>query len=486
MKKHVRLMICILMSVMVLVACGQKTPKVDQNQPEVEFTDREKLDMGFLQVYIPKTWQYDKEKMQKTDSFSVVTFFDGEQADSSTSTVKVEATKEDTYQFRSKLFTNAVDLKDYADGKVKTTAIGNAEYVNLPEKYGQTLYMYRHTPSGISYTISVKGEKDNDVIQELFEGIIVDLKDTGNKEAPWPWDGQAIAPEVEKQMVGTYTISPKFIPFDEPETNFHSTDHRFMKYENQLFLLFQHDLHTYEWKEKGLKHVSTLELDDEYEYVSLGKDGMLYLSQGVFEVIGVKDGKKALQTTVKGDLAMHPSGDWGISFWNSTDPQKVTNQNGNLTAEPWILTGLNDDANRQGPFSSIDNVEITQQYIMVAGKIADEDDATKIIVYSHDGNPLFTLGGGGSQHDDLLGFITGMAETENGFVAIDGNMREIQFWTKDGTHIGSIDSDDLFGTNYPWLEDMQRLEDGEILVMLTQKREDHSAEEVLLFSFTGF
>lgn len=55
-----------------------------------------------------------------------------------------------------------------------------------------------------------------------------------------------------------------------------------------------------------------------------------------------------------------------------------------------------------------------------------------------------------------------MAETENGFVAADGNMREIQFWAKDGTHIGAISTDDIFGVGYPWLEDMQLLDDGSL------------------------
>ena len=78
---------------------------------------------------------------------------------------------------------------------------------------------------------------------------------------------------------------------------------------------------------------------------------------------------------------------------------------------------------------------------------------------------------------DKLGSITGMAETENGFVATDGNMREIQFWAKDGTHIGAISTDDIFGVSYPWLEDMQLLDDGSLLIMVTQERDDGSANE---------
>ena len=52
-------------------------------------------------------------------------------------------------------------------------------------------------------------------------------------------------------------------------------------------------------------------------------------------------------------------------------------QGGNLTAEPWILTGLNKDDERKGPFSMIDDVQITDSHIMVAGSMAVEDEGTK-------------------------------------------------------------------------------------------------------------
>lgn len=169
-----------------------------------------------------------------------------------------------------------------------------------------------------------------------------------------------------------------------------------------------------------------------------------------------------------------------------TTAQKIANQGGNLTAEPWILTGLNNDEERKGLFSMIDDVQITNSHIMVAGSMAVEDEGTKIVVYDYDGNQLLKLGGEDISSPDKLGSITGMAETENGFVAADGNMREIQFWAKDGTHVGAISTEDIFGVSYPWLEDMQLLDDGSLLIMLTQERDDGSANELMFFRLTGF
>ena len=199
-------------------------------------------------------------------------------------------------------------------------------------------------------------------------------------------------------MVGSYTIVPEYIPFKEAQGVMQIMEHQFVKQGDQVFHLLGNKLDTYKYSESGLEFVSSMELENDCEYMSADSSGMLYLSPGIQEVIGVKDGKKALQTTVTGDLNMHPSGEWGISFWVNSDTQKISNQGGNLTAEPWILTGLNNAAE----------------------------------------------------------------------------------------HIGAISTEDIFGVGYPWLEDMQLLDDGSLLILLTQKRNDESANELMFFRLTGF
>ena len=375
----------------------------------------------------------------------------------------------------------------YAEGKMDTVTIENAEYTAMPESNSiEKTYMYRYEQSGTSYDIRVRGQEIDDSDKELLEGIVLKLEDEGNKDAPWPWEGEPLEPVLAEQMVGSYTIVPEYIPFKEAQGVMQIMDHQFVKQGNQVFHLLENKLDTYEYSESGLEFVSSMELDDDFEYLSGDSSGMLYLSPGIGDVIGVKDGEKALQTTVDGDLNMHPSGEWGISFWVNSDTQKIANQGGNLTAEPWILTGLNKDEERKGLFSMIDDVQITNSHIMVAGSMAAEDEGTKIVVYDYDGNQLLKLGGEDISSPDKLGSITGMAETENGFVAADGNMREIQFWAKDGTHVGAISTEDIFGVSYPWLEDMQLLDDGSLLIMLTQERDDGSANELMFFRLTGF
>ena len=49
-----------------------------------------------------------------------------------------------------------------------------------------------------------------------------------------------------------------------------------------------------------------------------------------------------------------------------------------------------------------------------------------------------------------------------------------------------LGGDDIFGVSYPWLEDMQLLDDGSLLIMVTQERDDGSANEFNVFLLPAF
>lgn len=489
-------MIIVVVCALIMTACGtnstsENTEKNGANAQnkisEEQFKGRENIDLKFFKIYYPKSWNYDKENMQKENEFARATFYDGEERDNSLHEITISATSESAYSFREDLDAYGINLKDYKEGKLEELLIGNTEYTVIPVNNSKNIiYRYRHETSGVSYMVNISKGDNDDSVKELLEGVWLETKDEGKKDSPWPWEGEAFKPTLKEEMVGSYTIVPEYIPFEEPQGIFKTMENKFYKKGNKLYHLLENKLDTYEYSSDKIKFISTMELEDDYEYISADPEGMLYLSQGISEIIGVKDGKKSLQTTVTGDLAMHPSGEWGISFWVNSDTQKITKQDGNLKAEPWILTDLNDDSARKGEFSMIDNVEVSEQHIIVAGNVVAEDDNKKIIVYDLDGNKQLEMGGKEISDPDKLGSITGMAETENGFVAIDGNMRTIQFWNKEGVHVGAIDTEDIFGMGYSWLEDMQLLDDGSILIMATQKRNDESANELMMFRLTGF
>ena len=49
-----------------------------------------------------------------------------------------------------------------------------------------------------------------------------------------------------------------------------------------------------------------------------------------------------------------------------------------------------------------------------------------------------------------------------------------------------LGGDDIFGVSYPWLEDMQLLDDGSLLIMVRQERDDGSANELMFFCCLHF
>lgn len=463
-----------------------KAPEPESSElgsSETDLGDRESIDLGKFKVAYPEGWYFDEDNVSKEDSWANIMFYDAEDKDDAETRVYMSATEEDAYSYRRDVYAYA-DIRDFAEGKLETQPVGGADFTYIEK---DNFLIYRHEPMGVTYKLDFVGDKDAENVKALLEGVQLNLEDGDNVEAPWPWDGEPFKPALTPQMVGTFTVTPEAVPFEESRWVMDIMDHRFYKLGNQVFHLLDDTLDTYEYSESGLKFQSSMTLDKDCEYISSDGKEILYLSPGIGEVFGVKDGQKVLMTTVKGDLAMHPSGAWGLTFWVNSDTQKVTVTDGVMSAEPWILTGLNKAEERKGPFSMISNIEITEEHIMVAGKMDKDGESREMIaVYDLDGNQLYELGGAAYNEPDGLGSITAMAETANGFVATDGNMRKLLFWTKDGKHIGRIDTEDIFGTDYPWLEDMQLLEDGSLLVMLTQKRDDESSDELMLFKLTGF
>ena len=77
MKKKLWCVLCIMICMMMIAACGQKkNPEKKKSekaeQEETEFKDRESLKLSLFTVYYPKAWNYDKENMKKDEEYSYV------------------------------------------------------------------------------------------------------------------------------------------------------------------------------------------------------------------------------------------------------------------------------------------------------------------------------------------------------------------------------------------------------------------------------
>ena len=443
------------------------------------------IDVTLFKLNLPDDWSYDPNDISDYEYTCSVSVFEGADKDNSQNDFTIKANEESSYSFRKYLQTSDIDLHDYADGTIEKTTIGDVDYIRTTDNFDRIYYIYRHEPSGVTYKVIISGE-ENDSVKNVFNNLELKLEDTGNVEAPYPWDGTPYTPNLQSVTVGDYTITPEYIPFNVSQAGFEIMYHRFALSGDLMYHQLYNTLETYEYTGNSLNLLSSDIMDEKGNDLSADTNGKLYVSLSAKKGIVIKDEQTTAKHDISGNLTMHPSGAWGLAYSYSNDTEKITFQDGNILKEPWILTSMDDDEARTGIFKQVSLIEIGNEHIMVYGCLVGDDAPYKIAVYDQDGNQQLLLGRDPSDDSASFGYITGVAETANGYIATDGNARILYFWSKDGTLLGKIQCSDIFGTRYPWLEDIKVADDGSAMLLMTQKREDESASELMVFRLTGF
>ena len=336
-------------------------------------------------------------------------------------------------------------------------------------------------------------QKIGDNLQAILDSIAYTLPQVSppNVDPPLPEDGERYVPSPKAMPLGDKTLTAEWLKTDQSIILDSIFSNSILHMDNRLYALAGTTLHAYTLENGALSPAPDypgggMQLPDKYEYLSAGKDGILYASQGMFNILAIRDDAVIKTNQVSGDLVTHPSGDWGLTFWANADPMHITSDaEGNLTKKPWVLSGLSDSAARKGRFSMISCVAISPDRIYVAGTDALEGDAQRVAVYDLDGEELFTFGGADWTADDAFGSVTGIIQTGDSILVMDGNYRTFKLFDLQGSFLGKADSDDLLGTDYPWLTSIVPYEGGAI-VAASQSRADGSGDELLLFSIQGF
>ncbi len=179
----VSMMACTLL----LLPFGQKQAVAETKEEPVEekFQNRKQVDLELFQVYYPETWKYDEENIYNEEDYANVLFFDGETRDDSTYEVLISGESETAYSYRKSLDAYGVELRDFAEGNMEKSVIGNEEFTIIPQNdSGSYFYLYRHEPSGISYTVRINSGQEDEKVRELLEGMVLKLKDEGKKDSP--------------------------------------------------------------------------------------------------------------------------------------------------------------------------------------------------------------------------------------------------------------------------------------------------------------
>ncbi len=388
--------------------------------------------------------------------------------------VEIEAYTEDAEDFRGTLHANGIDLKAYVDGTCESKTIGGQQMAAADKGYGEWYFFSRNESAGVSYTVYASDMEDSRVA-DVLKNIVFTASGTDNVDPPMPWDGEPFCGDTLSETIGSYTLTAQFLPMAEAMVTYETFDHDIAVVGDKVYILSDCALYQYEIDGDGLTLVKEIPLESEYEVLEKSADGNIVLSSFMEPVIG-HDGD-SVQFSHEGPdkFALAPSGTWGISWFYSGDECELYafHHDGTLVGTPF-------------PFPEVDSISqvcIDTNYIMVCGS-AKSDGEQYIFAYDYSGELMVQLGG---EPDGFgLGSITYVISTDNGFLALDGNMREVVLWTADGTWIGAADDGDLFDTGYPWIAAADVAEDGSIFIVMSDDRQDESAKEVLVFKLSGF
>jgi len=450
----------------------------------------------FTMLMPSNEWVLNEGWKSDTESYCVVKYELKDQSDTIIASVSLSASSEgvDTYRdkIKSLLEYAKVAGKDSLDEvSIGGIAFSGTEYENWGWKYIE--YTARVPESRITLVITIE-QPDNmgDSLQPILDSISFKLPvlTPPNVDPPLPEDGEPYQPEPTAVNAGDIKLTATWLKPDKsiiPDSIFNN---QIALDGNRLYVLAGKALYAYTMDGSNLIPDQVFEggvmkLSDEFEYLSIAKDSPLYVSEGIFNILAIKDGAILMDNSVSGNLVLHPGGEWGISFWANTDPMMIHASSGTLTEEPWVLTNLSDAEKRKGRFSSISCVSISDKYIYVSGNDAESGDVQRVSVFDLDGKELITFGAEDWTADDAFGSITGIVETSNGILVQDGNYRSFKMFTREGKLLWSVECDKLLGTNYPWLSSMIPTGDG-VVIAAAQGRKDESCDELLIFMITGF
>ena len=469
MKKILPLILAFVM-IFSLAACGgdakeetkrERTKKITEETKEPA-PEGEVLELDLFTLYYDADiWEVDEDSVNSNSTWSKVTMTipDGEGYETY---VDIWASGEGLEDFREYLHSYGFEAEAYVDSDYSTVTIGGVEFLEYETEYWgepSTRYLARVEEAYTTIHMEILGVYGEEA-EELLENITFTLKDVNNEDI-WPWEGEPFEADDVTETVGNFTVESTWIPFEEPFVTFETFENAAAVIGDTAYILSAGTLYTYNFTEV-LELKDQEVLGDEYVTIATDENDVLWLSGFMVDFIGL-DGYNF------GDdldyVAVAPNGQWGVSWFSGPDCK--------------LLTIGDDVETKDVTFSKVNtimNLNVDNDYIYVCG--SDEDYNHFVYVHDKNGKLKMTLAG---EDGEGLGSITFVAQVNGGFMGLDGNMREVVFWDEAGNWVGSLEDGDLFGTYYPWFCGATVLEDGSILVLMTDDRHDGSAMELIAF-----
>ncbi|MBQ8000859.1 MAG: hypothetical protein IJ298_06505 [Ruminococcus sp.] len=476
--KNVKTLLALVMVMLMLVslvACDDGGKNDPTDAPKVS-VDGETIETTLWKLtYDSKVWKIDEDEFSDEDDYSKIILIipDG---DGYLINAEIRASVEDAEGFRDNLTYYDFDQYEYAvNNAYELTKVGGVDCVKHEGEYwGEPCVRYfgRDEGAGTTVFVEIIGDYEDANVQTLLAGLEFTLTDTGNTDAPWYWEGEAFSAEDKAFGVGVFSVNSKWIPFGECVIANETFDHAVAVTGNTAYIAGDGAVKQYAFDGETLEYVKNLDLDGDYSHINATDDGSVWISGFGEDLVCLKDGVQTAAYDGTDYVTMHPSGTWGISWFSGSECEKITISGDTITTEAITFAEVD----------TISTVIIDKDNIYVTGNAAD-DSGHKVFVYNQNGTLQKTLA---DEEGESLGSITFMAKIPQGYIGLDGNMREVVFWDNTGAFAGYADDDELFSTNYPWFCGGTLLSDGSILTVMTEERADESAMELIAFTLSGF
>lgn len=432
----------------------------------------------FWSVTYTDAWTYNEEDDLKEGSdYANIEFTNAADDDL---TVFVELSYEDCEDYREFIMNSELDEKEVVEnGAGEYAKISGRDFLIVTGKYygdDCTRYLLRDSDAGATAMIRVIGDAENADVKALISTVEFKITRDGEMDPPWYWAGEPMNKGTNEVMCGTTTYKATQLVFDDYVMCDDIFSGRVAVNGSDVYTLCDNVLSHYTVDGDKITFDKVIELDKEYKEMQFDKNGNLWLSNFMKPLICLKDGEIVASYDDIKYAEMAPDGTWGISYFTGNEVEKFTISGDIVSKETVTL----DDIKMVSAF------EITDDEILITGSKNDEEGNHCLFVYDHSLNLKSIIGDCAFGEEGHLASVTEIIAGEKGYFLVDGNFRNITLYSKDGECMGEMDSDDLFGCSYPWMSCADELDDGRILVGMTQERDDKSCDEFVLFAVEGF
>ena len=429
-------------------------------------------------TFDPETWAYAEADLYSEEDWSKVILIipvEGDEFDYEVN-VEIRASLESPTNFRDYLIGYGFDAYEYAENNAYDfTPVGGVDCLRQEGNYWGApclRYFARQEAAGATVFIEIIGEYEDPRVNQLLEGLEFTLTDVGNVDGPWAWEGEPFEGEPHEVTLGDMTLRSEWIPIEGSLVTNKNFDHDIAVVGSRAYILSDGQLLRYAYNGTELSlDIPPIETGSDFLYIQADQNGLVWLSDFLEPLTAIEDDTVIAAYEDMDYVAMHPSGTWGISWFNGPECQRFTVAQDGLSVETVTFAEVD----------TVTLVTLDDDHIYVCGSDADWNH--RVWVYDLEGNLQTVLS---DENGSGLGSITFICQTSGGYLGLDGNLREVVFWDQQGNHLGTVDDKDLFGTSYPWFCSATLLEDGSLLVLMTEDRADESAMELVIFKLTGF